>query len=49
VRYLEENAAAADLELTQDELDRLDALGGAAGQRYPDAMMPTWVSPPLPA
>ncbi len=49
VRYLEENAAATELELSRDELERLEALGGAAGQRYPDAMMPTWVSPPLPA
>jgi aryl-alcohol dehydrogenase-like predicted oxidoreductase len=39
IAYLEENVAAVDLELTQDELDRLaDAfpLGAAAGERYPD-------------
>jgi aryl-alcohol dehydrogenase-like predicted oxidoreductase len=39
VRYLEENAAAADVELTDDDLRRLDEaapLGAAAGDRYPD-------------
>jgi aryl-alcohol dehydrogenase-like predicted oxidoreductase len=39
VRYLEENAAAADLELTAEDLRRLDEaapLGAAAGDRYPD-------------
>jgi aryl-alcohol dehydrogenase-like predicted oxidoreductase len=35
-RYLEENAAAADLELTADELDRIDAAGTAEGDRYAD-------------
>lgn len=49
VRYLEENAAAADLELTPNELARLDALGAPAGERYPEEMQPTWVSPPLPS
>ncbi len=37
--YLEENAAAVEIELTQDELDRLAAAaprGATAGQRYPD-------------
>lgn len=37
--YLEENAAAAEIELTQDELGRLAAAaprGATAGQRYPD-------------
>jgi aryl-alcohol dehydrogenase-like predicted oxidoreductase len=39
VRYLEENAAAADLELTDDDLRRLDEAaprGATAGDRYPD-------------
>ena len=38
-RYLEENAAAAELELTAAELERLDEAfppGAAAGERYPD-------------
>ena len=47
VRYLEENAAAADVELTDDELARLDALPEATGERYPGGRVPTWVSPPL--
>ena len=34
--YLEQNAAAADIELTSDELAELDALGEAAGDRYSD-------------
>jgi len=39
VRYLEENAAAADVRLTDDDLRRLDEaapVGAAAGDRYPD-------------
>jgi aryl-alcohol dehydrogenase-like predicted oxidoreductase len=39
VAYLEENAAAADVELTEDELRRLDEaapIGAAAGDRYPN-------------
>jgi aryl-alcohol dehydrogenase-like predicted oxidoreductase len=39
VRYLEENAAAAEVELTDDDLRRLDdaaPVGAAAGDRYPD-------------
>jgi aryl-alcohol dehydrogenase-like predicted oxidoreductase len=39
VRYLEENAAAADVELTDEELERLEEVfpkGAAAGERYPD-------------
>jgi aryl-alcohol dehydrogenase-like predicted oxidoreductase len=39
VRYLEENAAAADLTLTDDDLKRLDEaapVGATAGDRYPD-------------
>jgi aryl-alcohol dehydrogenase-like predicted oxidoreductase len=38
-RYLEENAAATELELTAEELERLDAAapaGAAAGDRYED-------------
>jgi aryl-alcohol dehydrogenase-like predicted oxidoreductase len=37
--YLEENAAAVDVELTSEELERLEAAfpaGAAAGDRYPD-------------
>ena len=34
--YLEENAAAGDIELTDDELAQLDDLGNAAGDRYSD-------------
>ena len=49
VQYLEQNAAAAELELTADELARLDELlpagGSAAGERYADGRVPTWVSP----
>jgi aryl-alcohol dehydrogenase-like predicted oxidoreductase len=39
VSYLEENAAAADVELTEDDLRALDAAapaGATAGDRYPD-------------
>jgi aryl-alcohol dehydrogenase-like predicted oxidoreductase len=39
VRYLEENAAAADVELTAEDLERIDAAapaGATAGERYPD-------------
>jgi aryl-alcohol dehydrogenase-like predicted oxidoreductase len=39
VRYLEENAAAADVELTADDLRRLDEAaprGATVGDRYPD-------------
>ncbi len=39
VRYLEENAGAAGVRLTADELRQLDAVfptGAAAGDRYPD-------------
>jgi aryl-alcohol dehydrogenase-like predicted oxidoreductase len=34
--YLEQNAAAAEVELGDDERSRLDALGNAAGDRYAD-------------
>ena len=39
VRYLEENAAAVDVELTDEDLARLDEVapvGVAAGERYAD-------------
>jgi aryl-alcohol dehydrogenase-like predicted oxidoreductase len=39
VKYLEENAAAADLELTDDDLRRIDDAaprGATVGDRYPD-------------
>jgi aryl-alcohol dehydrogenase-like predicted oxidoreductase len=39
VRYLEENAAAAEIELTDEDLSRLDEaapVGATAGERYPD-------------
>ncbi|HTN23420.1 MAG TPA: aldo/keto reductase [Solirubrobacteraceae bacterium] len=42
VRYLEENAAAADIELTADQLAALDAAlpaGAVAGDRYSEAGM----------
>ena len=42
IRYLEENAAAADIELSEDDLRRLDEAapaGSAAGERYPEAGM----------
>ena len=38
-RYLEENVAATEIELTEDDLHRLDEAappGGTAGDRYPD-------------
>jgi aryl-alcohol dehydrogenase-like predicted oxidoreductase len=39
-----ENVAAAEVELTDDELARVDEIlpGGAFGSRYPEAMMPQW-------
>jgi aryl-alcohol dehydrogenase-like predicted oxidoreductase len=40
--YLEENIAALDVTLTEDDLRRIDEVaprGAAAGQRYPEAMM----------
>jgi aryl-alcohol dehydrogenase-like predicted oxidoreductase len=39
VRYLEENAEALDVELTEEELERIEQAfpkGAAAGERYPD-------------
>jgi aryl-alcohol dehydrogenase-like predicted oxidoreductase len=41
-RYLEENLAAADVELTDEELERIaSALPEVAGQRYPEELMRT--------
>lgn len=43
-RYLEENAAAAEIALSTDEIARLDALftrDAVEGERYPDAIMAT--------
>jgi aryl-alcohol dehydrogenase-like predicted oxidoreductase len=34
--YLEQNAAAVDLELTEGELERLEDVFPTAGDRYPD-------------
>jgi aryl-alcohol dehydrogenase-like predicted oxidoreductase len=39
VRYLEDNAGAADVHLSADVVAELDGLGEAAGARYPEAMM----------
>ena len=42
IERLEENAAAADIELTENELHRLEVIapvGAAAGLRYPEPMM----------
>ncbi|TXH45262.1 MAG: aldo/keto reductase [Actinobacteria bacterium] len=39
VRYLEQNAAAAEVELTSGELAELDQLGDGTGLRYPEASM----------
>jgi aryl-alcohol dehydrogenase-like predicted oxidoreductase len=39
VKYVEENAAAADVQLSPDDLARLDEIappGAAAGARYAD-------------
>lgn len=50
VRYIEDNAKAPDLTLTEADLERLDALfAQAQGSRYGAAnSTPNWVSPPLP-
>ncbi len=40
VRYLEQNAAAAEVELTPDDLRRMEEafpVGAASGTRYPEA------------
>jgi aryl-alcohol dehydrogenase-like predicted oxidoreductase len=49
VAYLEENAAAAEVELTPADLALLDEAIPAkavAGERYPPERMPTWTSAP---
>jgi len=41
-KYLEENLAALDVELSKDDLRRIDEVapdGAAAGPRYPEFMM----------
>src|SRR4051794_37324412 len=47
--YLEENVAAADVSLTDEDLERLDEIlppGAAAGDRYPDMRWVRVESPP---
>jgi aryl-alcohol dehydrogenase-like predicted oxidoreductase len=42
VKYLEQNAAAANVRLLDDDLRRIDAVfpaGAAAGDRYPEGGM----------
>jgi aryl-alcohol dehydrogenase-like predicted oxidoreductase len=49
VSYVEENAGSVSVELSADDLARLeDAVprGSVAGGRYPPERMPTWTSPP---
>jgi aryl-alcohol dehydrogenase-like predicted oxidoreductase len=49
VAYLEENADAAEIELTANDLALLDEViprGAVAGDRYPPERMPTWTSAP---
>ena len=44
MRYLEQNAAAAQIALNAEQLARLDMAfppGAASGDRYPEAMMPS--------
>jgi aryl-alcohol dehydrogenase-like predicted oxidoreductase len=42
VSYLEENIAAADVELSDEEVEQIaDALPAAAGERYPEPVMRT--------
>jgi aryl-alcohol dehydrogenase-like predicted oxidoreductase len=47
--YVEDNAGAPDLELTESDLERLEPLASATvGDRYGDrSRLPSWVSPPL--
>ena len=49
IAYLEDNAAAPDLELTAEDEDRLDGLvSGVREDRYGGGTpLPNWVSPPL--
>ena len=46
---LEENVGSLALQLSDDDGQRLDDVGQAAGDRYPGGRNPDWVSPPLPA
>jgi aryl-alcohol dehydrogenase-like predicted oxidoreductase len=49
VAYLEENAAAASVTLSAEEIALLDEAvprEAIAGERYPPERMPTWTSPP---
>ncbi len=41
---VEENVGAAAVELSRPDVERIEAIvpGGAFGERYPEAMMPTW-------
>jgi aryl-alcohol dehydrogenase-like predicted oxidoreductase len=50
-RYVEDNAGATEVQLTEADLARVDGLAeGVAGPRYASAQRtPGWVSPPLPA
>jgi aryl-alcohol dehydrogenase-like predicted oxidoreductase len=50
VEYLQDNAGAPDLELSDEDQARLDALADQVqGERYgSQGRNPTWVSPPLP-
>jgi aryl-alcohol dehydrogenase-like predicted oxidoreductase len=41
VRYLEDNVGALDVELRQDDLAEMNALGAVAGDRYPAPVMAT--------
>lgn len=48
IRWVEENAAAAGVELSADELVRIDAVvprDAVAGERYAPERMPGWISP----
>jgi aryl-alcohol dehydrogenase-like predicted oxidoreductase len=36
VKYLEQNATAAEVQLTQRDIEELDSLGPAMGERYPE-------------
>ncbi len=49
IAYVEDNAGAPDIELSAEDLERLDALATSAqGERYgTGASLPNWVSPPL--
>ena len=43
-----ERAGALDIVLSPEELAVLDALPAPLGDRYPEASIPRWTSPPLP-